>query len=261
LGTPTSRRPQCTPTCSTRTCDAGSSRYGLEGNPGDRARVSNLNPARVSDLRWQSSSPTGAPPIVTSRFMPIRARFMLRRSLATVGVWAVGVGAVACDRTTRTPGSPDGSPTGEASLAGDAVAGPISEPGPSVPASDASAPPAPECVANVQDVHGCDFDSEACINGRCRPCGPGTKPLLHECAKACDRDVDCPRGLVCVFVTGAKFVCQKPAPKKTCPPGHIWLRNSGACVKTCKGEHDCPRDMCCLTDPNAPVPICMSRCL
>lgn len=195
-----------------------------------------------------------------------------RTSLVAVGAWAVAFSVTACGRPTRTLGPPDEPPKIEprpvdnlATSESDTMPGAsaVSDAGPSAPPlSDVRSTVAEgaKCVVTMKKLDGCDFEMQACINGRCRTCGHGTKPLYDQCARTCSEDTDCARGLVCVFVTGSDFVCQKPAPKKTCQKGHIWLASDGECWKTCKTDHDCPKDLCCLSDPNAPVPICMGKC-
>jgi hypothetical protein len=188
------------------------------------------------------------------------------RRLQPLGVWAVAVSTTACARATRAPGLLDAALVPDTSLG--AEPGPVSGPG---PRADAPDPPQArvqeasvtraECDGDAAQPYGCDYQTQACVAGNCQTCGPGTEPFLTVCEKKCKTDRDCPEGLVCIFNAGALFTCEKPAAKKKCPRGQIWLRSDGECWKTCKSDHDCPEDMCCLADPNAPMPICMGRCL
>jgi hypothetical protein len=125
--------------------------------------------------------------------------------------------------------------------------------------TDASSP---TCSGDAGHPCGCDFDTQACIRGKCHVCAAGTLPHFTECARRCLHDTDCQAGQICVFLAGNEFACQRPiVPKgKHCGAGEILLPSDGDCWKTCTSDADCGEDRCCVQDPNAPVPICMGRC-
>ena len=115
------------------------------------------------------------------------------------------------------------------------------------------------CDADANDPR-CDYETEACIRGRCVTCAKGLLPMVTRCAHQCATDRDCPRGLICNFIASGLSLCDPPAPKRKCAPGEIWLRSDGDCWKLCKSDSDCPQDKCCQSDPNARAQICMGRC-
>jgi hypothetical protein len=131
------------------------------------------------------------------------------------------------------------------------------EGGPSARVPDAAGP---ECDGHATHPYGCDYDTQACVEGHCKTCEGGTEPFMTRCAIRCETDRDCPASLICNFVSGSLFLCGKPAPMKACPRGQIRLRSDGDCWKTCKTDRDCPKDGCCRADPNSPAPICMGNC-
>ena len=79
--------------------------------------------------------------------------------------------------------------------------------------------------------------------------------------KPCHNDADCTSPQFCMFVAGETYVCSTPKTPKPCPRGKVFRKSDGECWVTCKTDADCGHDMCCTTDPNAPTPICMARCI